>query len=155
MTNYLVRGGNAVRNGEGLLLVTTILMSAKTGTNHGQTSQHFLALHLPDLLTTDSWGSWRLRFSLGEAALGSWGKVATPASPGRRIPRWINSSLLVLIEIFLSRPGRETMWHCAVTGTIVRDIIERISGNKLQSSSQSNPLTLHTDGQLREYKTHF
>ena len=26
------------------------------------------------------------------------------ASPGRRIPRWINSSLLVLMEIFLSKP---------------------------------------------------
>ena len=30
------------------------------------------------------------------------------ASPGRRIPRWINSSLLVLMDIFLSKPGKWT-----------------------------------------------
>ena len=54
--------------------------------------------------------------ALGEAALESEGKVATPTSPGRRIPRWMSSSLLVLIEIFLSRPAaRQTMRHCVVT----------------------------------------
>ena len=30
------------------------------------------------------------------------------ASPGRRIPRWINSSLLVRMDIFLSKPGKLT-----------------------------------------------
>ena len=123
MSNYTVSGGNAESNRKGLLLATAILMSDKTGTN-----QDSGECCLPDLFTTTSWG----RFSLGEAARESWGRSGLrpglrPGSPGRRIPRWINSSLLVRIEIFLSRPAilsltsiLETMRHCVVTPAIVR-----------------------------------